>query len=243
MVLKLLILLFSFNLMASELEELKSLNTKFMNNQIDEASLLKGRKIINNISEVETDELEDAIILFEKNDILYQSQKKTLSYFFSLSYITWNTTPTLKRETQSDVDLFSEEKGPCLGAGLKYSNAYRGFESSLCYAFLDATISEDEDTGVQFNQNDVEVDAWFMQNNFFYKPNTDVALKVGVPLILRSADYGDVASAEVEDEKSFYYGLSFGRSISFSKMSFEMNFGSIESFQSSFWSLGLSYSL
>ena len=86
MVLKLLILLFSFNLMASELEELKSLNTKFMNNQIDEASLLKGRKIINNISEVETDELEEKRALVLELGLSIQMPIAALNQVFVMPF-------------------------------------------------------------------------------------------------------------------------------------------------------------
>jgi hypothetical protein len=249
MVLRTLIvtLIFSYSSysLANTLLELKNINRQIKSGQYEKYLFVKGSKLrdtLENDSEL-SDEAEEEIESFEEAYLVFKNNQYGTSYFIAISYLTWNTRPYLDRNNDTDVDLFSEEKGPCLGAGLKYQSTKHGFESSLCYAFLDATVGEENSTTVYFNQNDVEIDALLLQSFYLYRLEKDTTFKIGIPFIYRQSKYGILDAGEVKDSSNILYGYSVGASWALKDFSLDLSFGSIPVYKSSIWSLQLSYDI
>ena len=227
------------------LKDLQDINNKISSRVSDQVLMNQGEALVESLESLHelSDEADEEIEKFEELNLKFKSNQYKKSYFLTLNYMTFNTKPYLDRTSGSVVDLFSEEKGPCIGAGIKYQNTRHGFESGLCYAFLNATISEEETTGVNFNQNDVRVDALFLQSFYTYRLEQDTSVKIGIPLIYREADYADLDAGTVKDSQSMLFGYSFGMSWAIKQMSLDINMGSVPNYESSLWSLGISYNL
>lgn len=183
-------------------------------------------------------DFDDLIDEFEELQLAYGESLYSISYQFIFSYKTWNYKLVLERDNAEDADLLSTEKGPCVGVGIKYQNAFWGADTSICYGLMTATIGEDEDTNINYNQHNVSINALFSQSSVFWKPKKDVAIKFGLPLILRSGSYSNISNTTVTEGNNFSYGLSFGADWSISNHSLNITMGTFHDYPSSYWSFG-----
>jgi len=183
--------------------------------------------------------------LFEFFDVESKNWKQSqfiFNYFASFSYFTWNYALSLTDETGENATLYSKERGPCFGGGIRYQNAKWGFESGLCYGYISATVGEDS-TNIKYNQSKVPVDAFISTTSLIWKPKDRVALKLGIPIIHHNGDYIPPVGGSISDTIEISYGYFIANEWSFKKMAFEVSYGDIKNYPSSFWSFKLIYNL
>ncbi len=185
------------------------------------------------------DELE--ISPTDENSQIEFSQKNT--YFLKVSYLSWSTLPKLNRKNDSDIDLYSQEKGLCVGGGIELLKDSWGSSFSLCYAMLTGTIGESKDNVITLNQNNIRIDGLYSKNSVFWRPKTDTKIGVGIPLVYREADYGSLALGTIEDEQKFSYGLEMNLEWTKKEYAYTFAIGQMNKYDSSFFELGLHYFL
>lgn len=179
---------------------------------------------------------------FEAESLSWSQSQFNFNYFASITYLTWNYSLSITDSTGESTALYSKERGPCLGGGIRYQSALWGFESGLCYAFISATVGEDS-KNVKYNQSKVPVDALISTTSIIWRPADSVAIKFGMPIIYHNGDYTPPAGGSLSDTNEFSYGYLIAQEWSVKKMAFEISYGNIKSYQSSFWGLKLIYNL
>ncbi len=183
----------------------------------------------------------DFEVLYELYDVeldKFNRSKFNSDYFVSLSYLTWNYDLELKDSSGNVTSLNSKERGPCLGGGYRKMNALWGIESSLCYAYLTATVGEDSNS-IKFIQSDIPVDALMSMTSLIWRPKDRVFVKFGIPLLFKRGDYNAPSGGRIDGEESFSFGYQFSGEWSFENISFAITLGSLNEYPSSFWGLDL----
>jgi len=202
----------------------------------------QSKQIIIMSDEFELDnyDFDDLIEKFELETEKWEKSKFTLNYFVSISYLTWNHSLKLEDSNGEKANLYSKERGPCVGGGIRYQNGYWGVESQLCYGYLSATVGEDS-TVIKYNQSDVPVDAVVLTSNFLWKPKEQVAMKFGIPLIYHQPDYEPPKGGKITADDTFSFGYSIGGEWSYQKYALEISIGGINQYPDSFWNFKLTY--
>jgi len=189
------------------------------------------------IDEYDFDELTD---IFEIEYDTWKKEKIDVNYFVSIAFYTWNYSLELTDSSGKEASLYAKERGPCIGGGLRYSNAIWGGETSLCYAYATSTIGEDSKS-IKFNQNGVPVDALIWVSNLIWKPKDQVSLKFGLPVIYHEGDYTASTGGSIKDDNSFSFGYQVAGEWLYKNAGLEMSIGEFKSYPSSFWSFKLMY--
>tara|TARA_R110002049_G_scaffold178078_4_gene345275 strand:- start:2985 stop:3896 length:912 start_codon:yes stop_codon:yes gene_type:complete len=180
--------------------------------------------------------------VFESESESWKESRFTFNYFASISYFTWNYALSLTDSTGENATLYSKERGPCFGGGIRYQNAMWGIESGLCYGYVSATVGEDS-TNVKYNQSKVPVDAFISTTSLIWRPKDRVAIKIGMPIIYHSGDYKPPVGGSISDTNQISYGYLIANEWSFRNMAFEISYGDIKNYPSSFWSFKLIFNL
>ena len=146
----------------------------------------------------------------------------------------------LKDSVKGSASLYAKEQGPCIGAGVRYSSEVWGVESSLCYAYMTATVSENS-TSFKYNQNAVPIDALVLNTAILWKPEVDIAIKLGLPFLYHKGNYEAPDGATIDNPESFSFGYKLGAEWGYENFNFEMAIGEFQNLPSNFWSFNLSY--
>lgn len=185
-------------------------------------------------------DFDELLEIFESESDDWKQSRFTFNYFASISYVTWNYTLSLTDGTGEKATLYSKERGPCIGGGIRYQNAKWGIESGLCYGYISATVGEDS-TNIKYNQSKVPIDAFISTTSLIWKPKDKVAMKIGLPMIYHNGDYKPPVGGSISDINEFSYGYIIANEWSFWKIAFEVSYADIKNYPSSFWSFKLIY--
>jgi len=210
------------------------------------AVLEKMQQILNLSDDFDLDtdiyDFDELLEIFEIESEKWKQSQFIFNYFASISYFTWNYALSLTDESGEKATLYSKERGPCFGGGIRYQNAHWGIESGLCYGYISATVGEDSKS-IKYNQSKVPIDAFISTTSLIWRPKERVAIKMGIPLIYHKGKYRPPVGGKIVDNNEFSFGLLIASEWSFKNMAFEISFGDIKNYPSSIWSFKLIYNL
>lgn len=144
--------------------------------------------------------------LAEKQEVAVKSIKQ-LEFFILGSTLLFQDQLNLVSDSGDDNIVIATNSALCYGAGIRYGNAYKGFEIQGCAYSGTATVQDDSST-INYKQAGVPVAGLIMEAGYYIKPvSDDTRLSLSVPIMYRSGLYSEPDGYTVEGAKDTKFGL------------------------------------
>lgn len=145
--------------------------------------------------------------LAEKQEVAVKSIKQ-IEFFVLGSTMLFQDKVNLVSSTGENNTVIAQNSALCYGAGIRYGNAYKGWEVQGCAYSGTATVQDDSST-VNYNQAGVPVAGLIMEGGYYIKPvSDDTRLSVSVPIMYRSGLYSEPEGFTIENAQETKFGLS-----------------------------------
>jgi hypothetical protein len=165
-----------------------------------------------------------------RNKKQYMEDKEFKWEFYGTSgLIMWQEPIRLKNEsTGSSEKLLSNNRGICLGGGVRLANAFHGFKINGCYINAAATVIAADPAGSGYNQSGVAVNGLLMDSGYFITPmGKESAFGVSLPLFFRQGDYAEPSGYSILGKGQLSAGVLLDARLSLPWIDLETRIGNL----------------
>jgi hypothetical protein len=125
-----------------------------------------------------------------------------------------------------EITIQSNNQGLCYGAGLRYGNAYSGYDFFGCF-FSGSTAVKNVGGSKNYSQSGVPIAGLYLEAGKYYKPYSEkTRIGFGIPVLYRDGSFSDATDGStvysIQEKGSFSSGLVLNAGWEFSFMEIQM---------------------
>ena len=172
----------------------------------------------------------DRCALFLENlsakELYKQQSKYYYEFFLNAGLMYFQDSFSITNNTTSErIEILSNLTSICYGAGVRRTNAFRGYEFSGC-AFSGSSTVQSQGGSKNYNQIGIPVSGILAEMGYFIKPDDNrTRLGLSIPLLYRSGQYQQPTGWTLEGAQQTYIGYMLNAAWEFSFLDLQMKFG------------------
>lgn len=180
--------------------------------------LSKARRYLRICDEVDySDRCSDDLDFLAEQEQLKKLSKNYYEFFVYAGRMLHQDKIYIKNDsTDEEIEVLSNNSSICYGAGLRLTNAFRGFEASGCVYSGNATVYGQGSKN--YKQSGVPIAGFMSELGYFWKPDDNkTRLGLSATMLYKSGNYSEPTGWTIRESKSNYIGytLTAGHELSF----------------------------